>query len=207
MPQLEIYNIERGKVGTLDLDPAIFEAPVKKHLMHAVVNWQLARRRAGTASTKTRGEVSGGGKKPWKQKHLGRARQGSIRAAQWRHGAIVFGPKPRDWSHSINKKTRKQALISALSLKFGEGVLFGLSGFELPSIKTKQVADFIKRFELKSALIIVGGENENLLKSSRNLPNVKVVRVEGLNVYDILKFDALVMTQDSLEKAQEVLKN
>ncbi len=207
MPQLEIFNIEKGKVGTFDLDPAIFEAPVKKHLMHAVVNWQLAKKRAGTASTKTRGEVSGGGKKPWKQKHLGRARQGSIRAAQWRHGAIIFGPKPKDWSFSINKKIRKQALVSALSFKFGEGVLFGLNGFELPSIKTKQVADFVKRFELKSALIIVGAENENLLKSSRNMPNVKVVRVEGLNVYDILKYDALVMTQDSLERAQEVLKN
>lgn len=207
MPQLEIYNIDKGKVGSFDLDPGIFEAPVRKHLLHAVVNWQLTKRRAGTSSTKTRGEVSGGGKKPWKQKHLGRARQGSIRAPQWRKGAIIFGPKPKDWSYSINKKTKKQALISALSLKFGEGVLFGLNGFELPVIKTKQVADFIKKFELKSALIIVGGENENLLKSSRNIPNVKVIRVEGLNVYDILKFDALVMTQDSIERAQEVLKN
>lgn len=207
MPQLEIYNIDKGKVGSFDLDPEIFEAPVRKHLLHAVVNWQLTKRRAGTSSTKTRGEVSGGGKKPWKQKHLGRARQGSIRAPQWRKGAIIFGPKPKDWSYSINKKTRKQALISALSLKHGEGSLFGLNGFELPAIKTKQVADFVKRFELKSALIIVGGENENLLKSSRNIPNVKVIRVEGLNVYDILKFDALVMTQDSLERAQEVLKN
>lgn len=207
MPQLEIYNIDKGKVGSFDLDPEIFEAPVRKHLLHAVVNWQLTKRRAGTSSTKTRGEVSGGGKKPWKQKHLGRARQGSIRAPQWRKGAIIFGPKPKDWSYSINKKTRKQALISALSLKHGEGSLFGLNGFELPAIKTKQVADFVKRFELKSALIIVGSENENLLKSSRNIPNVKVIRVEGLNVYDILKFDALVMTQDSLERAQEVLKN
>ena len=135
------------------------------------------------------------------------ARQGSIRAAQWRKGAIIFGPKPKDWSYSINKKTRKQALISALSLKHGEGSLFGLNGFELPAIKTKQVAEFVKRFELKSALIIVGGENENLFKSSRNIPNVKVIRVEGLNVYDILKYDALVMTQDSIERAQEVLKN
>jgi len=207
VPQLEIYNIDKGKVGSFDLDPEIFEAPVRKHLLHAVVNWQLTKRRAGTSSTKTRGEVSGGGKKPWKQKHLGRARQGSIRAPQWRKGAIIFGPKPKDWSYSINKKTRKQALISALSLKHGEGSLFGLNGFELPAIKTKQVAEFVKRFELKSALIIVGGENENLLKSSRNIPNVKVIRVEGLNVYDILKFDALVMTQDSLERAQEVLKN
>lgn len=207
MPQLEIYNIDKGKVGSFDLDPEIFEAPVRKHLLHAVVNWQLTKRRAGTSSTKTRGEVSGGGRKPWKQKHLGRARQGSIRAAQWRKGAIIFGPKPKDWSYSINKKTRKQALISALSLKHGEGSLFGLNGFELPVIKTKQVAEFVKRFELKSALIIVGGENENLLKSSRNIPNVKVIRVEGLNVYDILKYDALVMTQDSLERAQEVLKN
>jgi len=207
VPQLDVYDIEKSKVGNVDLDPSIFEAPVKQHLLHAVVNWQLAKRRSGTASTKTRGEVRGGGAKPWKQKHMGRARQGSIRSPQWRKGGVVFGPKPKDWSYNVNKKTKRQALISALSLKYSEGVLIALNQFELPEIKTKQVADFVKRFELKSALIIVSGENENLLKSAKNLKNIKVVKIDGLNVYDVLKFDSLIVTEESLARAQEVLKH
>ena len=207
MPQLDVYNLEKNKVGSIDLDPAIFEAPVRQHLLHTVVSWQLTKKRAGTSSTKEIGEVSGGGKKPWKQKHLGRARQGSIRAPQWRKGAIIFGPKPKDWSYNVNKKTKRAALISSLSLKFSEGRMLALNEISLPAIKTKQVGEFIKKFELKSALIIVGGENENLLKSSRNMPNVKVLKIEGLNVYDILRFDTLVMTEESLTRAQEVLAN
>ncbi len=207
MPQLDVYDIEKSKVGNVDLDPSIFEAPVKQHLLHAIVNWQLAKRRSGTASTKTKGEVRGGGAKPWKQKHMGRARQGSIRAPQWRKGGVVFGPKPKDWSYNVNKKTKRQALISALSLKYSEGVLIALNQFELPEIKTKQVADFVKKFELKSALIIVSGENENLLKSAKNLKNIKVIKIDGLNVYDVLKFDSLIVTEESLARAQGVLKH
>lgn len=207
MPQLDVYDINKSKVGNVDLDPSIFEAPVKQHLLHAIVNWQLAKRRSGTASTKTKGEVRGGGAKPWKQKHMGRARQGSIRAPQWRKGGVVFGPKPKDWSYNVNKKTKRQALISALSLKYSEGVLIALNEFNLPEIKTKQVADFVKRFELKSALIVVSGENENLLKSAKNLKNIKVIKVDGLNVYDLLKFENLIVTEESLARAQEVLKH
>jgi large subunit ribosomal protein L4 len=207
VPQLDVYDIEKSKVGNVDLDPSIFEAPVKQHLLHAIVNWQLAKRRSGTASTKTKGEVRGGGAKPWKQKHMGRARQGSIRAPQWRKGGVVFGPKPKDWSYNVNKKTKRQALISALSLKYSEGVLIALNEFNLPEIKTKQVADFVKRFELKSALIVVSGENENLLKSAKNLKNIKVIKVDGLNVYDLLKFENLIVTEESLARAQEVLKH
>jgi large subunit ribosomal protein L4 len=207
VPQLDVYDIEKSKVGNVDLDPSIFEAPVKQHLLHAIVNWQLAKRRSGTASTKTKGEVRGGGAKPWKQKHMGRARQGSIRAPQWRKGGVVFGPKPKDWSYNVNKKTKRQALISALSLKYSEGVLIALNEFNLPEIKTKQVADFVKRFELKSALIVVSGENENLLKSAKNLKNIKVIQVDGLNVYDLLKFENLIVTEESLARAQEVLKH
>jgi large subunit ribosomal protein L4 len=207
VPQLDVFNLDKSKVGTIDLDSSIFEAPVRQHLLHTVVNWQLTKRRAGTSSTKERGEVSGGGKKPWKQKHLGRARQGSIRAPQWRKGAIIFGPKPKDWSYTLNKKSKKQALISSLSLKFSEGRMLALNEISLPSVKTKQVAEFVKRFELKSALIIIGSENENLLKSSRNMPNVKVLRIDGINVYDILRYDTLVMTEESLARAQEVLAN
>jgi len=207
VPQLDVYDIEKSKVGNVDLDPSIFEAPVKQHLLHAIVNWQLAKRRSGTASTKTKGEVRGGGAKPWKQKHMGRARQGSIRAPQWRKGGVVFGPKPKDWSYNVNKKTKRQALISALSLKYSKGVLIALNQFNLPEIKTKQVADFVKRFELKSALIVVSGENENLLKSAKNLKNIKVIQVDGLNVYDLLKFENLIVTEESLARAQEVLKH
>lgn len=207
MPQLDVFNLEKSKVGSVDLDSSIFEAPVRQHLLHTVVNWQLAKKRAGTSSTKERGEVSGGGKKPWKQKHLGRARQGSIRAPQWRKGAVVFGPKPKDWSYTLNKKSKKQALISSLSLKYSEGRMLALNEFSLPSIKTKQVADFVEKFELKSALIIIGSDNDNLLKSSRNMPNVKVLKIDGINVYDILRYDTLVMTEESLARAQEVLAN
>lgn len=207
MPQLDVFNMEKSKVGTIDLDSSIFEAPVREHLLHTVVSWQLTKRRAGTSSTKERGEVSGGGKKPWKQKHLGRARQGSIRAPQWRKGAIIFGPKPKDWSYTLNKKSKRQALISSLSLKYSEGRMLALNEITLPSIKTRQVDEFIKRFGLKSALIIIGGDNENLLKSSRNMPNVKVLKIDGINVYDILRYDTLVMTEESLARAQEVLAN
>lgn len=207
MPQLDVYDLNKKKVGSVDLDSAIFEAPVREHLLHDVVNWQLAGRRAGTASTKQRGEVRGGGRKPWRQKHLGRARQGSIRSPLWRKGAVVFGPKPKDWSYSMNKKTKKQALISALSYKQGEGVIVAVNDFTLPEIKTKQVADFVKKFELKSALIVVSDDDGNLLKSSRNIKNVKVIKVDGINVYDVLKFDALVLTEDAIKRAEEVLKN
>ncbi|GJM17773.1 MAG: 50S ribosomal protein L4 [Thermodesulfobacteriota bacterium] len=207
MPQLDVYDLGKSKVGNVDLDSSIFEAPVKEHLLHSVVNWQLAKKRSGTASTKTKGEVRGGGAKPWKQKHMGRARQGSIRAPHWRKGGVVFGPRPKDWSYSLNKKTKKNALISALSLKYSEGVLIALNEFALPEIKTKQVAEFVKTFELKSALIVVSGENENLVKSAKNLKNVKVIDVDGLNVYDILKFENLIVTQESLARAQEVLKH
>ncbi|TFG74622.1 MAG: 50S ribosomal protein L4 [Thermodesulfobacteriales bacterium] len=207
MPQLDVYDLEKSKVGNVDLDSSIFEAPVKQHLLHAIVNWQLAKRRSGTASTKTKGEVRGGGHKPWKQKHMGRARQGSIRAPQWRKGGIVFGPKPKDWSYSMNKKTKKSALISALSLKYSEGMLIALNQFSLPEIKTKQVAEFVENFELKSALIVISGENENLIKSAKNIKNVKVINIDGLNVYDVLKFKNLILTQESLARAQEVLKH
>jgi len=207
VPQLDVYDLGKSKVGKVELDSSIFESAVKEHLLHTVVNWQLAKKRSGTSSTKQRGEVSGGGSKPWKQKHMGRARQGSIRAPHWRKGGVVFGPKPKDWSYSINKKTKKNALISALSLKYSEGVLIALNEFSLPEIKTKQVADFVKTFELKSALIVVTGENENLMKSAKNLKNIKVINVDGLNVYDVLKFENLIVTEESLARAQEVLKH
>jgi len=207
VPQLDLYDMKKSKVGSVELLAEIFEAPVKKHLLHSVVNWQLAKKRAGTASTKTRGEVSGGGAKPWKQKHMGRARAGSTRSPIWRKGGIVFGPKPKDWSYAINKKTKRIALISALSLKYSEGFLVALNEITLPEIKTKNVAELVETFELKSALIIVASDNDNLMKSARNIKNIKVLKVDGINVYDILKFDTLIMTEESLTRAQEALSH
>lgn len=207
MAQYSVYDLEKNKVGEVELAPEVFEAPIKEHLFYYVVNWQLANRRSGTASTKTRGEVSGGGKKPWKQKHTGRARQGSTRAPQWRKGAIIFGPQPRDLSYNIPKKVRRQALKSALSLKHRDGNILILKDLNLPQIKTKQVVNFLKRFELDKALILINDDNDILKKSARNLEEVKVLKADGLNVYDLLRFNSLVMTEDSLSRVQEVLKN
>lgn len=205
MLQVDVYDIARKKVGTMELRSEIFEAPVKKHLLHEVVNWQLAKKRAGTSSTKTRSEVRGGGAKPWKQKHTGRARAGSRRSPIWRKGGVVFGPKPKDWSYSIPKKVRKGALLSALSSRFGEGAIVVLDSFELPEIKTGQVAKFMKDFEFSQALVVVSSDNENLRKSARNIPDVKVLRDDGLNVYDLLRHKNIVMVRDSVEKIQERL--
>jgi large subunit ribosomal protein L4 len=203
----DVFDLNKNKVGTVVIDPDIFESPVKEHLLHMVVRWQLANRRSGTASTKTRGEVSGGGRKPWKQKHLGRARQGSIRSPQWRKGAVVFGPRPRDWSYDIPKKVRRQALKSALSIKHSDGKLLILREFNLPEISTKSVVEFIKRFDLSKTLIVINDKNENLRRSARNLKNLKILNTDGLNVYDLLRFDFLVITEDSLLRLREVFGN
>ncbi|MFQ5788144.1 MAG: 50S ribosomal protein L4, partial [Thermodesulfobacteriota bacterium] len=179
----------------------------KEHLLHTVVTWQLARRRSGSASTKTRAEVRGGGAKPWKQKNLGRARQGSIRSPLWRKGGVAFGPKPRDWSFNIPKKIRRQALKSALSIKHRDGKILLIKEFNFSEIKTKQIEEFIKKFELDDTLILLNQENENLEFSARNLKSVKVIKVEGLNVYDILRFNCLVITEGAIQRLQEVYKN
>lgn len=203
--QVDVYNLDKNKVGTLELDPGVFEAPVRKHLIHDVVNWQLAGKRSGTSSTKTRGEVRGGGAKPWKQKHTGRARAGSRRSPIWRKGGVVFGPRPKDWSYSLPKKVRRGALVSALSSRFGEGAVVVLDSFDLPEIKTRQVVSFMKKFDLSQALVVIGSENENLVKSARNVRDVKVLRHEGINVYDLLRHKSIVMVRDSVEKIQERL--
>jgi large subunit ribosomal protein L4 len=200
----DVFDLDKNKVGSVVIDPDIFESPVKEHLLHTVVRWQLANRRSGTASTKTRGKVSGGGRKPWKQKHLGRARQGSIRSPQWRKGAVVFGPTPRDWSYDIPKKVRRQALKSALSIKHSDGKLFVIKEFNRPEISTKSGAEFVKRFELNKTLIVINDKNENLMRSARNLKNLKILNIDGLNVYDLLRFDFLVITEDSLLRLREV---
>ena len=206
MPIYDIYDMDKNAVGTVDVDSDIFECPIKEHLMHSVVRWQLSKKRSGTASTKTRGEVSGGGKKPWKQKHLGRARQGSIRAPQWRKGGIVFGPKPRDWSFDIPKRVRRQALKSALSLKHRDRSITIIKELVFPEVKTRRVAEFVKRFGLDKALILTTEGNDALKTSARNIKHLKVLDVQGLNVYDLLRFNSLVMTERSLQILQEAYK-
>lgn len=207
MPDFEVFDLDRNVVGSAIIDADIFESPIKEHLLHTVVSWQLANRRSGTASTKSRGEVRGGGRKPWKQKHLGRARHGSIRSPLWRKGGVAFGPRPRDWSYDIPKKVRRQALKSALSIKHRDGKLFVIRELKLAEVSTKNVVEFIKRFELDKTLILINDKNENLMRSARNLKNVKILNVDGLNVYDLLRFDFLVITEDSLVKLQEVFRH
>ncbi len=207
MPSYDVYDLDKSSVGSVEINSDLLEYPIKEHLLHTVVTWQLARSRSGTASTKTRGEVRGGGAKPWKQKNTGRARHGSIRSPLWRKGGVTFGPKPRDWSFNIPKKIRRQALKSALSIKHRDGKILIIKEFNLSRIETKQIEEFLRKFELDDALILLSQENENLELSARNIKSVKVLKVEGLNVYDVLRFDSLVMTEDAIQRLQGVYKN
>ncbi len=207
MPSYEVFDLDKNPVGSIEINSDLFEFPIKENLLHTVVTWQLAGRRSGSASTKTRGEVRGGGAKPWKQKHLGRARQGSIRSPQWRKGGVAFGPKPRDWSFKIPKKVRRQALKSALSIKHRDGKILVIKEFNFSEIKTRQIVEFIRKFELDDTLILLNEENENLKFSARNVKGVRILRLEGLNVYDLLRFSSLVITEDAIKRLQEVYKN
>ncbi len=205
MPVVDLYNTKREKVGTFELDDAVFGAEVKEHLFHAVVRYQLAKRRAGTHSTKSRSEVSGGGRKPWRQKGTGRARQGTRRAAQWRGGGIVHGPIPRSHAHKLPKKVRRAALRSALSRRLGEDALTLFDGFELPEAKTRRFAEVMKTFGYKSLLLVIEGRDEAVMRSARNIPGVTVLPVEGLNVYDVLRHENLAMTAEAARRVTERL--
>ena len=205
MPVVDLYNTKHEKVGTFDLDDAVFGAEVKEHLFHTVVRYQLAKRRAGTHSTKTRSDVSGGGRKPWRQKGTGRARQGTRRATQWRGGGIVHGPVPRSHAHKLPKKVRRAALRSALSRRVGENALTLFDGFELPEAKTRHFADVMKAFGYKSLLLVLEGRDEAVMRSARNIPGVTVLPVEGLNVYDVLRHENLAMTAAAARRVTERL--
>jgi len=198
MPVVDLFNSAREKVGTVDLDDSIFAAEVKEHLFHMVVRYQLAARRQGTHATKRRAEVSGGGRKPWKQKGTGRARQGSTRAPHWRGGGVVFGPQPRSHAFSLNKKVRRAALRSALSRRQGEGSLYVLDGVALPEVKTRHFAQFMKAFAFESLLVVVASEDANLSRAARNIPGVTVLPVAGLNVYDVLRHRNIALTAPSI---------
>jgi len=199
MSTIDVYNIQREKVSEFSLDDTVFGGEVKEHLLYAVVRYQMAARRQGTHKSKTRSEISGGGKKPWKQKGTGRARAGSSRSPIWRGGGTVFGPVPRDHSFKLNKKVRQAALRSALSRRAQEGAMVVLDKFEMAEAKTRVVADFLKRFELSDALFVVPSQDDNFALSARNIPTVTVLPTDGLNVYDVLRRKNLVLTQGALE--------
>lgn len=198
MPTIDMYNTEREKVGSIDLDEAIFGAEVKPYLFHAVVRYQLAKRRAGTHATKTRAQVSGGGKKPFKQKGTGRARQGTTRAPHWRGGGVVFGPHPRSHAHELPKKVRRAALRSALSKRMLDENLTVFDAFALSQIKTKDFVRVMKAFQFDDLLLVLPAKDETVIRSARNVPGVTVLPVEGLNVYDVLKHKNLALTKDAV---------
>ena len=199
MATLDLVKAGGGRAGSVELDPAVFEAAVKPHLFHAEVRRQLARRRAGTHSTKNRAFVSGGGIKPWRQKGTGRARQGSIRAPQWAGGGVVFGPVPRSHEHDLPKKMRRAALRSALSLRLREGALTVVEALALDGPKTRLLLDALRGLGLGDAsVLVVAAADERLELAARNLPRVDVLRPEGLNVYDVLRRERLLVTRDAL---------
>lgn len=205
MPVLNVYDIEKAKIAELELSDLVFGAEVNEHILYEVVKMQLACRRQGTASTKGRSDVRGGGRKPWRQKGTGRARAGTNRSPLWRGGGIVFGPKPRDYSYKVPKKVRKAALRSALSMKVKENKVTILRDFPMDEIKTKKFREVLDRFELGKALFVLDEKNIILEKSSRNIQDVKMVRSEGINVYDLLKYDDLVLLEPSVKKIEGAL--
>jgi len=205
MPTVNVYDINKEKVGEVELSPQVFDTEVKEHLVHDVVKMQLNNRRRGTASTKTRSQVSGGGAKPWRQKGTGRARAGSNTSPVWVRGGVAFGPHPRDYSYRVPKKVRKGAMKSVLTSKLREGNLHVFEDFPLEEIKTKALLAILKRLNIENALIVVDEPNEKLFKSARNIPHVQVMRVEGLNVYDILRYKDLVFKRSALEKVEAAL--
>jgi large subunit ribosomal protein L4 len=202
MTQQTVYNAKREKVADLDLPDAVFSQPVKGHVLHQVVKAQLNARRAGTASTKGRSEVRGGGKKPWRQKGTGRARAGTSRSPLWRGGGVVFGPKPRDYTQRVSKKLRRQALVMALSGKMRDNEVLIVDSLGLERIKTRDFVQTLNALGLagKSCLVVYDGADELIEKSSRNVPRVKTLRSEGLNVYDILKYENVVLLRAAAEK-------
>lgn len=207
MAKVEILNSMGEKKEERVLREGLLESPVNTHLLYEVVKMQLACRRRGTASTKTRGEVRGGGRKPWRQKGTGRARQGSIRAPHWVGGGTVFGPRPRDFSYRMPRKARRVALRSALSAKYRDGELMFVEGIDLPDHKTKSAIAFLKGLGLegKKVLLVVEELDFNLDRATRNIPKVKVLKAEGLNVYDLLDHEVVVCTKGALDIIEEAL--
>lgn len=204
MANVSVYNIEGKEVGSIELNDAVFGVEVNEHLVHMAVVNQLANNRQGTQSAKTRSEVSGGGRKPWRQKGTGHARQGSTRAPQWTGGGIVFAPKPRDYSFKMNKKEKRIALLSALSSKVAESKIVVLDEFKLDEIKTKKFVEVMNNLKVSKALVVLAEDDQNVIKSASNVASVKTANAGMINVYDILKYSTVVATKAAVEKIEEV---
>ena len=204
MATVSVYNMDGQNVGTMELSDAVFGAPIKENLVHEAVVQHLANMRQGTQKAKTRAEVSGGGIKPWRQKGTGHARQGSIRAPQWRHGGVVFAPTPRDYSFKMNKKEKKAALRSVLTSKLQSEDLIVVDNIAFDDIKTKNMVRVMKNLGAEKAYVVLAGADKNVFLSTRNLQDVKLSSAGTLSVYDILKFKKLVLTQDAVKTIEEV---
>ena len=204
MANVKVYNMAGNEVGSIGLSDKVFGVNVNQHLMHMAVVSQLANKRQGTQSAKTRAEVRGGGRKPWKQKGTGHARQGSTRAPQWKGGGVVFAPKPRDYSFKMNKKEKTFAVKSALTSRVAEGKIYVLDSLTLDEIKTKKMAEVLNNLKVNKALVVLSEKDEKVILSARNIPNVRTSLFHTINVYDIVKYDSLVITKDAVAKIEEV---
>ena len=204
MAKVSVYNIEGNKVGDMELNDAVFGVEVNEHLVHMAVVSQLANKRQGTQSAKTRSEVSGGGRKPWRQKGTGHAHQGSTRAPQWTGGGIVFAPKPRDYSFKMNKKEKNLALKSVLTSKVAEDKLIVLDSISFDEIKTKKMVAVLNNLKADKALVVLNDNDKNVILSAKNIPDVKTALTNTINVYDILKYDKLIVTKDAVATIEEV---
>ena len=205
MPKIDVYNVEGKKVSDIELNEEIFGIEPNENVVHRVLVNYMANQRQGTANTKTRAEVSGGGRKPWRQKGTGRARQGSIRAPQWFKGGIALGPKPRDYRYTINKKERRLAIVSVLSSKVLENNLVVVDSLPFKEIKTKNMVKALENLKVEGkTLIVLPEKNENVQKSARNIEGVKTSLVNTINVYDLLKYNKLVLTVDAVKSLEEV---
>jgi len=205
MPVAAVYDIQNNKIAEIELSDRIFGASVNEAAIYEVVKMQSISRRLGTAATKTRRDISGGGKKPWRQKGTGRARAGTTRSPVWRGGGTVFGPQPRDYAYRVPKKVRRLALISALSQKYQEERMIILNDFPLEEIKTRKFKEVVDRFGWKKTLVVIDKSNPNLEKSSRNLKDIKMIRSEGINVYDLLNHEHLVLLAPAVKNIEGAL--
>ena len=204
MANVSVYNMEGNVVGTMELNDAVFGAEVKENLVHQAVVQQLANKRQGTQKAKTRSEVSGGGRKPWRQKGTGHARQGSTRAPQWTGGGIVFAPVPRDYSFKMNKKEKRAALKSALTSKVQEEKLIVLDELKFGEIKTKNMQNVLNNLKVEKALVVLSDNDQNVVMSAKNMPNVQTASAGTINVYDVLKYTTLILTKDAVASIEEV---
>lgn len=205
MPRVDVWDVKKNKVGEMELSAHVFAAEVKPHLMHEVVRRQLASRRSGTAATKTRGEVSGGGRKPWRQKGTGRARAGSNTSPLWKRGGAVFGPQPRDYHLKVPKKVKKAALRCALTYKLGQDKLMVIKEIPLERIKTKALAEMLESLGVTNGLMVIADRDEWIEKSARNIPGFKVLPWAGINVYDLLRYEKILILEGAVPRIEGVL--